>query len=79
MSRYYRGPISDHFDGERFFDIDGAPPRSRRDLLHWHLERRSDGRAKWPAWVPSPYADRPPRVEGTAWRVSYVGHASFLL
>jgi L-ascorbate metabolism protein UlaG (beta-lactamase superfamily) len=33
-----------------------------------------------PASAPSPYADRPPaRVEGAAWRVSYVGHASWLL
>jgi L-ascorbate metabolism protein UlaG (beta-lactamase superfamily) len=30
--------------------------------------------------VPSPHSDRPPpRVEGAAWRVSYVGHASFLV
>ncbi len=37
-------------------------------------------RAKWPAWAPSPFADRPPaRVEGEAWRISYVGHASFLV
>jgi L-ascorbate metabolism protein UlaG (beta-lactamase superfamily) len=78
MSRYYHGPVSDHFDGERFFDPDGAPPRSRRDLLRWRFGRGA--RTKWPAWVPSPYADRPPtRVEGAAWRISYVGHASFLL
>jgi len=79
MSRYYQGPVSDHFDGERFFDPHGAPPRSRRDLLRWHMERRAS-RAKWPAWAPSPFADRPPaRVEGAALRISYVGHASFLL
>jgi L-ascorbate metabolism protein UlaG (beta-lactamase superfamily) len=37
-------------------------------------------RAKWPAWAPSPYADRPPaRVGGGSCRISYVGHASFLL
>ena len=78
MSRYYDGPVSDHFDGERFFDPDGAPPRSRRDLLRWRLHRRSG--AKWPSSAPSPYADRPPaRVEGAAWRISYVGHASFLI
>lgn len=78
MSRYYHGPVSDHFDGERFFDPDGAPPRSRRDLLRWRL--RGGARAKWPSWAPSPYADRPPaRVEGAAWRIAYVGHASFLL
>jgi L-ascorbate metabolism protein UlaG (beta-lactamase superfamily) len=81
MSRYYNGPVSDHFDGERFFDPNGTPPRSRGDLLRWRFGRQSrETRAKWPAWAPSPYADRPPaRVEGAAWRVSYVGHASFLI
>ena len=79
MSRYYHGPVSDHFDGERFFDAGGAPPRSRRDLFRWHFQRRAT-RAKWPAWAPSPYADRPPpRVEGAIWRICYVGHASFLI
>jgi L-ascorbate metabolism protein UlaG (beta-lactamase superfamily) len=81
MSRYYQGPASDHFDGERFFDPHGVPPRSRRDLLRWFLDRRWRGtKAKWPTWAPSPYADRPPaRVEGAALRVSYVGHASWLV
>ena len=79
MSRYYHGPVSDHFDGERFFDPDGAPPKSRRDLWRWHRMRRAT-RAKWPSWAPSPYNDRPPpRVEGAICRISYVGHASFLI
>ena len=80
-SRYYTGPKSDHFDGERFFDPQGAPPRSRRDLLRWHIDRRWRApKAKWPVWAPSPYVDRPPtRVEGTALRISYVGHASMLI
>lgn len=79
MSRYYHGPISDHFDGERFFDPAGAPPRSRGDLFRWYRRRRTT-RAKWPSWAPSPYADHPPaRVEGETWRISYVGHASFLI
>ena len=75
------GPVSDHFDGERFFDPHGAPPRGRRDLLRWVADRYGRGtRAKWPASAPSPYADRPPeRVEGASWRVSYVGHASWLV
>jgi L-ascorbate metabolism protein UlaG (beta-lactamase superfamily) len=81
MSRYYSGPISDHFDGERFFDPNGTPPGSRRNLLRWFVDRHwRGGKAKWPPWAPSPYADRPPqRVEGAVWRISYVGHASFLL
>src|SRR5580693_8778095 len=81
MSRYYHGPVSDHFNGERFFDPHGVPPKGRRDLARWFADRRLRGtRAKWPAWAPSPVADRPPRrVEGATLRISYVGHASFLL
>jgi L-ascorbate metabolism protein UlaG (beta-lactamase superfamily) len=79
MSRYYHGPVSDHFDGERFFDSKSAAPRSRWDLLRWHIDRRRS-RAKWPAWAPSPFADHPPaRVDDAAWRISYIGHASFLI
>jgi L-ascorbate metabolism protein UlaG (beta-lactamase superfamily) len=81
MSRYYTGPVSDHFDGERFFDAAAAAPRSRRDLFRWFLQRQLRGtKAKWPAWAPSPFTDHPPpRVEGAACRVSYVGHASWLI
>jgi L-ascorbate metabolism protein UlaG (beta-lactamase superfamily) len=81
MSRYYHGPISDHFDGERFFDPNGAPPRSRRELRRWMLDRYWRGtKAAWPARAPSPYADRPPaRVEGAGLRVCFVGHASWLV
>ena len=81
MSRYYSGPVSDHFDGERFFDPQGAPPRGRPDLRRWLVDRYWRGtRVKWPAWAPSPYVDRPPpRVAGNDCRVCYVGHASFLV
>src|SRR6266403_1214831 len=81
MSRYYNGPVSDHFDGARFFDPHGAPPRSQRDLLRWFVDRHWRAtKSKWPAWAPSPYADRPPaRIDGAAWRISYVGHASWLI
>ena len=81
MSRYYNGPNSDHFDGERFFDPQGVPPRSRRDLLRWHIDRRWFApKAKWPIRAPSPYADHPPvRVEGAALRISYIGHATMLI
>jgi len=81
MSRYYTGPVSDHFDGEVFFNPQGAPPRGRRDVLRWMVGSRFRGtRAKWPTWAPSPYADRPPpRVDGAGLRIAYVGHASFLV
>jgi L-ascorbate metabolism protein UlaG (beta-lactamase superfamily) len=73
---YYVGPVSDHFDGDRFVDLRGVPPKSLGELLRWRLSR---GGAPWPKWVPGG-SDRPPaRVMGTRLRLSYIGHASFLV
>jgi L-ascorbate metabolism protein UlaG (beta-lactamase superfamily) len=77
IGRYYHGPVSDHFDGARFFDPDGVVPKNLGDVVRWIS---GGGRAEWPARAPSPYADRPPaRVDGPALRVSFVGHASLLV
>ena len=75
---YYGGPVSDHFDGTRFFNPGGIEPRGRLDFLRWQLMER---RAQWPSQFPSPFPpDRPPAaVEGDAVRIAYVGHASFLV
>ncbi|XUJ36817.1 hypothetical protein ACQ5SK_20930 [Bradyrhizobium japonicum] len=75
----YDGPVSDHFDGLTFFDPDGAPPRSLGEVLRWQLGARGQ-RADWPDWVPNSRADTPPaRVEGDKVRLSFVGHASWLI
>jgi L-ascorbate metabolism protein UlaG (beta-lactamase superfamily) len=75
----YSGPVSDHFDGERFFDPDGAPPKSLGQVLRWQFGRGRK-RATWPEWAPSPHADTPPpRVDGDRVRFSFVGHASWLI
>ena len=75
--RYYEGPISDHFDGMRFVDPDGVPPKSIGDIVRWW---GSKGRSDWPPSYPSPYSDRPPpRVAGSSMRVAFVGHASLLI
>src|SRR2546423_14374474 len=76
-ARYYDGPVSDHFDGTRFFDAHSSPPKSLATLLRWYSRRE---KAEWPERVPSPYGDRPTaRVNGPEWRISYVGHATPLL
>lgn len=75
----YDGPVSDHFDGQHFFDPDGSPPKALREVWRWQFDR-SRQRAKWPVWAPSPYADTPPpRVDGEGVRFSFVGHASWLI
>ncbi len=75
----YDGPVSDHFDGLHFFDPNGAPPKSLSEVLRWQF---GSGRQRqpWPDWVPSAHTDTPPaRVTGRMARLSYVGHASWLI
>jgi L-ascorbate metabolism protein UlaG (beta-lactamase superfamily) len=72
-------PPSDHFDGRQFFDPDGVPPKSLREVLRWQFGRGRQ-RQVWPQWVPSPHADTPPqRVDGVGVRLSFVGHVSWLI
>jgi L-ascorbate metabolism protein UlaG (beta-lactamase superfamily) len=76
-NRYYAGPPSDHFDGTVFFNPSGTAPKGLRDLLKWQFATPT---AKWPKAFPSPHADQPPaRVERDTVRVSFIGHASYLI
>lgn len=80
MSRnpYYDGPVSGHFDGARFRNPQGEAPRGFADLLRWQF---SGGRKRWPPAWPSPHPPARPdsRVDGTALRLTMVGHATLLI
>ena len=74
---YYRGPVSDHFDGERFFNPGGRSPRGLDQVLRLYA---METWTKWPVSFPSPYANRPPpAVAGPGARLSFVGHATWLI
>jgi hypothetical protein len=75
---YHSGPVTDHFDGVRFFNPDGAAPKGFSDLLKWKF---GGNQASWPRSVRSPFAPaRPePRVEGDRLRITMVGHATMLI
>ena len=73
-NRYYSGPVSDHFDGLRFFNPGGAPPRGFRDLLRWQYGPKP---AAWPAQAEVTPARPEPRVSDL--RVTMVGHATLLI
>ena len=75
---YYQGPVSDHFNGTRFFAPGhGASDKGLLELLKWQWTEKP---AQWPPHVPAAAQDRPPaRVEGADVRISYVGHASVLI
>ena len=74
---YYSGPVSDHFDGTRFFNPGGQPPGGFGRFLRWRLQ---GGRAAdWPAAAPSPFAGTKPAARVDDLRVTMVGHATLLI
>lgn len=74
-NRYYEGPQSDHFDGERFFNPDhpAIDPRFA-DLLRWQF---GGTRERWSPAPPTRSVVPARKVDGLA--VTHVGHASFLV
>lgn len=75
---YYAGPVSDHYDGTRFFIPGYRSDKTLSDLLRWNFG--PGPKSQWPQVCPSPFRDHPPaRVTGEGLRVSYIGHASVLI
>jgi L-ascorbate metabolism protein UlaG (beta-lactamase superfamily) len=75
---HYSGPISDHFDGERFFIPGINTDKGFGSLLKWQFG--GDARSKWPSSFPSPFAGAEPAAAvTTAIHSTLIGHASYLI
>lgn len=80
---YYSGPISNHFDGVRFFNPDGeqgsggAQQADRAEFLKLALGK--GGHHSWPKSVPVTPSTPPARIDGEAMRVTWIGHATTLV
>ena len=76
---YYEGPVSGHYDGERFFNPGRAPQHrgGRRSFVSRFLTARE--RSTWPDRVPVAPTVPPRRVDGDAMRVTWIGHAAVLV
>ena len=81
-ARYYRGPASNHFDGEHFVNPDGgddsrATPGGAGFLARYLTG--NDGRPAWPVRVPVTPTKPSPRVSGERMLVTWIGHSSVLV
>ncbi|HTG39483.1 MBL fold metallo-hydrolase [Sphingomonas sp.] len=80
---YYRGPATDHFDGDRFFNPDGddsaAPPGGGSRAGFFWRRLTGEGEVPWPGRVPVTPDHPPARVSGGDMRVTWVGHATVLV
>ena len=75
--RSHQGPVSDHFDGVRFFNPGKPMDKGFFQALTWYWTRQPQ---PWPEYSELPLTDKPPRrVEGNRLRVSFVGHVTLLI
>jgi L-ascorbate metabolism protein UlaG (beta-lactamase superfamily) len=65
---------SDHFDGRRFVNPNGAAAQPFSAVPRMLLTRRTP----WPARIDEP-PRRPPSLDGAAAAVTFIGHATFLI
>ena len=74
---YYQGPVSDHFDGNRFFNPGKPMDKGVFQVLKWYATRQPQ---PWPPYSELERTDTPPRrVEGNRLRVAFVGHVTLLI
>src|SRR6266705_4394159 len=74
---HYHGPVSDHFTGERFRNLEPSKPRGFVDFFRWRLTSR---RGPWNKWTESQPGSVPPRrVNGNGLRVTFINHATVLI
>lgn len=73
----YRGPASDHFDGEHFFNPGRSGPRGTGSVFKWLLTRKP---GPWRTWTDNPPGSPPPqRVADGRILVTFVGHSTVLI
>jgi L-ascorbate metabolism protein UlaG (beta-lactamase superfamily) len=72
-----RFPVSDHCDGERFFNVDRSADRSLADVIRW---MRTRVRTPWPQTLAvDSYPPPPISVPHGRIAVTSIGHSTFLI
>ena len=73
----YRGPPSDHFDGQFFFNPDAPAGRSFRDFLRW---RRTANPTPWPSHVANrARPSLPANLQQGEVALTFINHITFLI
>ena len=73
---HHRGPVTDHFDGQRFHNHQSGW-QSQGSFLKWQMTKKQ---GPWPEWIESEPGPKPEeRVDGGRMRVTWVNHATLLV
>jgi L-ascorbate metabolism protein UlaG (beta-lactamase superfamily) len=73
----YSGPVSDHFDGKKFYNPWGIKAHGYKELMKWARTRE---RGLWQQVRDNGFREIPPAIiEGDSIRVTFVNHSTFLI
>jgi L-ascorbate metabolism protein UlaG (beta-lactamase superfamily) len=68
--------ISDHFDGQRFFNPHAPQGKSKSDVRRWRKTRQKQ---PWPQHIDDPILPPPGRAAPDRISVTFIGHSTFLV
>lgn len=72
----YLGPITDHFDGKRFFNHDGIKAKGGSDVLKWMFTRQ---RGEWINQREDKPVPHPLAYYNDGFRITFINHSTFLI
>jgi L-ascorbate metabolism protein UlaG (beta-lactamase superfamily) len=76
QTSFYQGPVSDHFDGKKFFNAAPYRIKTTKDSLRWMFTRQ---KAKWPKQVNDNAEPDLSAVFADNVKVTFVNHATVLV
>jgi len=72
----YSGPISDHFNGKKFFNPNGATAKGLSDVFKWLLNRK---KGKWTEVGDFSFGEKPATKSESGLVITFVNHSTFLI
>lgn len=72
----YRGPLSDHFDGQRFINPGGVKAKGLKEVFKWMFTRK---RSPWKAQAPNSSYERPLKFFNDGLKITFINHTTFLI
>jgi L-ascorbate metabolism protein UlaG (beta-lactamase superfamily) len=74
--KYYYGPVSDHFNGDVFHNLEANELKTFSEVIKWKFTSKTP---KWPSWIETNQAQTPPQNTQKDVRITFVNHATFLI
>lgn len=72
----YEGPITDHYDGDQFFNIDPSSDKSFWTVMKWRWSRKP---VEWPKYISVAQGKKPVENVTDQIRLTFINHSTVLI